>query len=114
MKTAINHADLADLDKMVNSLADLSVVLNYETKKGHDYCLKVSKLLVSLSKIINELHGLLPQPKYDIKPKVGDRYTAYFGGYLQTATVVEWRKNKCFFDNSWYLIWGGDATGFLF
>lgn len=48
------------------------------------------------------------------KPLVGDYVTAYFGGVLRTAQVVEWRGRKCFFDNGWYLHWGGAKVGFLY
>jgi hypothetical protein len=46
--------------------------------------------------------------------KVGDRFTAYFGQRLETATVVEWQGSKCFFDNGWYLVWAWPAVGFLY
>lgn len=47
------------------------------------------------------------------RPKVGEKVTAYFGDKLQTATVVEWQGRKCFFDNCWFLRWGGESVGFL-
>jgi hypothetical protein len=46
------------------------------------------------------------------KPKVGERFTAFFGGIYDTSTVEEWRGNKCFFTNGWYLRWV-DGVGFL-
>jgi hypothetical protein len=48
------------------------------------------------------------------KPQVGDQFTAYFGGRLETSTVVEWRDRRCYFENGWYLVWGGDHVGFKF
>jgi hypothetical protein len=49
----------------------------------------------------------------DGRPLVGDRFEAYFGGMMQTATVVEWRGRRCFFDNGWFLVWI-DGRGFGF
>lgn len=48
------------------------------------------------------------------RPGVGEQFTAYFGGRLQTATVVEWRGPRCYFDNGWHLIWAADHIGFQF
>jgi hypothetical protein len=48
------------------------------------------------------------------RPAVGDKFTAFFGGSLRTATVVEWVGRRCYFDNGWFLVWGGDHIGFLF
>lgn len=45
------------------------------------------------------------------KPKIGESVTAYFGAALIESKVVEWKGNKCFFDNGWYLIWN-DEIGF--
>jgi hypothetical protein len=48
------------------------------------------------------------------KPKVGERFTAYFKGQLLTSTIVEWVENRCYFENGYYLVWGGEDIGFLF
>jgi hypothetical protein len=48
------------------------------------------------------------------KPKVGDMFEAYFGGWLETARVVEWVGFKCYFSNGWYLLWRGEAVGFIY
>lgn len=45
------------------------------------------------------------------KPKVRESFEAYFGGQLQSAIVVEWCGNKCFFSNDYYLMWR-DSDGF--
>lgn len=48
------------------------------------------------------------------KPKVGDYFEAYFGRqFTELSQVVEWRGNRCFFSNGYYLVWS-DASGFLF
>lgn len=46
------------------------------------------------------------------KLAVGDKFEAYFGGRLQTATVVEWIGRRCYFDNGYYLLWCGESIGF--
>jgi hypothetical protein len=47
------------------------------------------------------------------RPEVGEQFEAYFGERLITATVVEWRGRRCYFDNGYYLVWGGEHIGFL-
>lgn len=46
------------------------------------------------------------------KPKIGDVFSAFFGGKYEKSTVVEWIGNKCVFANGWYLTWGGEHVGF--
>jgi hypothetical protein len=47
------------------------------------------------------------------KPRVGERFEAYFGGVKQVATVVEWIGSRCYFDNGWFLTWiEGRGFGF--
>jgi hypothetical protein len=44
---------------------------------------------------------------------IGDYFTAFFGGRYEEARVVEWRGRRCFFDNGYFLVWGGEHVGFL-
>ena len=47
------------------------------------------------------------------RPQVGDHFSAYFTTtYYDTARVVEWKGRRCFFDNGYFLIWGGESHGF--
>ena len=46
------------------------------------------------------------------KPQVGDWCEAYFGDSIELLRVVEWRGNRCYFSNCWYLVRGGESVGF--
>jgi len=50
------------------------------------------------------------------KPQIGEIFTAYFsstfGKILLSSKVVEWRNNKCFFENGYYLVWNS-VNGFM-